>query len=299
MNPVLKRIALMPFNLLYNISPKITLKLLFFLKQGYRLNLKKPETYNEKINWLKLYYRNDLMPICADKYTVRQYVKDKGFKYILNELYWEGFNPENIPFDKLPNEFVIKVTNGSGKNIICKDKSELDQEKTIKLIKKWLSEKYLPAYGEWFYDVIKPRIIIEKLLIDKDGNIPKDYKLFCFNNINGKYDVAFTGVDLDRFGNRRRNVYDKEWNFLKDVNLIVSNNPAVQIDKPKLYDEMKVIAKKLSKPFPHARIDLYIVDNQIYFGEITFTGAAGFGKINPIEFQKQMGDWIKLPIVRS
>lgn len=294
MNDQLKRILLFPFNLLNRISPKLTLKVLFYFKQGYRLNLKDPKTYNEKLNWLKLNYRNDLMPICADKYTVRKYVKDKGLKNILNELYWEGFNPEKIPFDDLPDQFVIKVTNGSGKNIICKDKSELDQEKTKKLLKKWLSEKYLPAYGEWFYDVIKPRIIIEKLLLDRDGNIPKDYKLFCFNNINGKHGVAFTGVDLDRFGNRRRNVYDKEWNFLKDVNLIVPNNPNVQIDKPKPYDEMIVIAKKLSKQFPHARIDLYIVDNQIYFGEITFTGAAGFGNIKPMSFQRKMGDWISL-----
>jgi len=295
MNERLKRIILIPFNILSKISPALALKILFYIKQGYRLNLKNPRTYNEKLNWLKLNYRNKLMPICADKFTVRQYVKDKGLEHILNDLYWEGFNPEDIPFEKLPNQFVIKVTTGSGKNIICKDKTKLNRQKTIEKLKSWLSEKYFPAYGEWFYDVIKPRVIIEKLLIDENGEIPNDYKLFCFNNIKGNHDVAFTGVDLDRFGDRRRNVYDKKWNFLNNVNLIVPNNPEIEIEKPDLYDEMINIAIKLSKPFPHARIDLYLVENKIYFGEITFTGAAGFGKITPREVERKMGNWIKVP----
>jgi len=134
MNKTVKRILLFPFNVLYQFNPKITLKTLYFMKHKKVLNLDNPRTYNEKINWLKLYYRNDLMPICADKYLVRQYIKDCGYEDILNELLWVGFDANNIPFDDLPNQFVIKVTHGSGYNIICKDKKDLDIKKLLRLL---------------------------------------------------------------------------------------------------------------------------------------------------------------------
>lgn len=122
MNQILKKAILMPFDLLYKINPKITLKILFFLKQGYKLDLNTPKTFNEKLNWMKLHYRNDLMPLCTDKYTVRDYVKKVGCEEILNDIIWEGHDPNLIPFENLPSKFVIKVTTGSGRNIICKKK---------------------------------------------------------------------------------------------------------------------------------------------------------------------------------
>lgn len=131
LNPILKNIILFPMNIIYKIKPEPALKILFRLKNGYKLNLENPSTYNEKLQWIKLNYRNDLMPICTDKYTVRQYVKDCGSGDLLNELLWEGFDPSEIPFDDLPEQFVIKVTHGSGFNIICKSKKELDRKKQL------------------------------------------------------------------------------------------------------------------------------------------------------------------------
>lgn len=289
MNERLKRIILTPFNILMRVSPKLTLKILFFIKQGYRLNLENPKTYNEKLNWLKLNYRNKLMPICADKFTVRQYVKDKGLDHILNELYWEGFNPEDIPFDKLPNQFVIKVTTGSGKNIICKDKTKLNHQKTIETLRRWLSEKYLPAYGEWFYDVIRPRIIIEKLLIDENGEIPNDYKVFCFNG-----EPKYIAVDVGRFYEMKRNIFDIDWNFKKGYKISFPNDDII-LERPQCLEQMIQKARKLSEGFPHVRVDFYIIKNEIYFGELTFTNGAGFGNVQPYSFAEEMGNFIKLP----
>lgn len=295
MNKSVKRILLFPFNVLYQFNPKITLKTLYFMKHKKVLNLDNPRKYNEKINWLKLYYRNDLMPICADKYLVRQYIKDCGYEDILNELLWVGFDANNIPFDDLPNQFVIKVTHGSGYNIICKDKKDLDIKKTIKTVNRWLNDRYLPCYGEWFYGVYKPRIIIEKFLTEDGVSVPKDYKLYYFNNVNGKREVAFTCVHTGRFANHRRTFYDLNWNVIKDLTISLPNDLNNIVPKPILYEKMIEIAKRLSEPFPHTRIDLYVVSNRIYFGEITFMNGSGFSIIKPNEYDTIIGNWIELP----
>src|SRR5690625_3557729 len=216
-------------------KPEWAFKAIYFLKHREKLNLTNPATYNDKINWLKLNYRNELMPICADKYLVRRYVKECGYGHILNKLYWDGFDPNDIPFSKLPEQFVIKVTHGSGHNIICKSKNTLDIEKVKKDLRNWLNEKYLPSYGEWFYDVKKPRIIIEELLLDNNENIPEDYKLYCFNNFEGKHDVAFTAVDIDKETNPKRNLYSKDWKFMQNATISFENNKHITRTKPVLY----------------------------------------------------------------
>ncbi|SNS62436.1 TupA-like ATPgrasp [Bacillus sp. OK838] len=294
MNKTLKKIILTPMNLLYKLFPKTELDLMFFLKHGYKLNLNNPKTYNEKLNWMKLYYRNDFMPLCADKYTVRQYVKDRGCEELLNELLWSGFDANEIPFDDLPQKFVIKVTHGSGNNIICTDKNKLNKVKTVNKLNKWLKQKYLPCYGEWFYGKVKPRIIIENFLSDDNFEIPLDYKLFCFNNIEGNHRVGFTVIDTDRFKHHKRKIFDTEWNELSNLRITFPYDEEKKIQKPKQYERMIDYAIKLSKPFPHARIDFYVVNNKIYFGEITFMNDAGYGKISPYSFHKKMGDWIKI-----
>lgn len=164
MNKNIKRLILAPMNFLYKFNPELELKIMFYLRKKYKLDTENPKTYTEKINWMKLYYRDNLIPKCADKYTVREYVKECGCEEILNDILWQGFNAQEIPFDDLPNKFVIKVTHGSGNNIICKDKSKLDKRNTIKDLEKWLKTKHVPCYGEWFYGKIKPRIIIEKFI---------------------------------------------------------------------------------------------------------------------------------------
>lgn len=290
MNHKLKKILLKPFDLLYKINPKLELKLLFKLKTGKKLNLENPKTYNEKLQWIKLYDKNELMPICADKYTVRKFVEDNNCREILNDLIWEGYHPEDIPFDTLPNKFVIKVTHGSTFNIICKNKNKLNIEKTKLKLKKWLNEKFLPSYGEWFYGVVKPRIIIEKYL-EPSGKQPLfDYKFFCFNGI-----PKLVYVDTWKQGEHAINVYDIDFNLLPDVKLGYPNDTETYIEKPDNFSEMVQYAKVLSKDFLHVRVDFYNFDGQIYFGELTFTKSAGFGKIEPSSFDEKMGSWIKLP----
>lgn len=296
MNKTLKRVFLSPLNILYKLSPKITLKLLFQIKQGSKLNLHTPKTFNEKINWLKLFYRNELMPICADKYSVRKYVEDCDCSELLTKLYWQGFNAKDIPFDELPNQFVVKVTHGSGMNIICKSKSELNIDEAINKLNKWLNIKYIPCYGEWFYGIVKPRIIIEEYIGEENGSgVPEDYKMFYFNDFNGKPGISFTAIDIGRFSNHTRNVYDNNWNQMTDVYLNWPINSQKSYEKPGQYERMVNLAMKLAKPFPHARIDFYVINEKIYFGEITFTDNAGFGKIKPNVFHEKMGSWIKLP----
>ena len=289
MDTVTKRILLTPLNILYRIAPRLELKLLFRLKQGYKLNLKNPKTFNEKLQWIKLYDRNPLMPKCVDKYTVREYVESVGCGEILNELIWEGFNPEDIPFDKLPKKFVIKVTHGSTFNIICTDKNKLDCEDTIKKCKKWLKEKFIPCYGEWFYGIEKPRIVIEKYLEDKSrkGDL-MDYKIFCFNG-----EPKIVDVHCGRFSGHRRNIYDLDWNMQEDVYFKYEHFNG--IERPKELDKALEYAKKLSANFNHVRVDFFIVNGKLFFGELTFTNGAGLDTIKPYEFDLKMGSWLKLP----
>lgn len=288
MDNLLKSVILTPFNLMYKISPKKELELLFRLKCGYSLNLKNPVTYNEKLQWIKLYDRNPLMPKCCDKYAVRSYVEEKGCGNILNELIWEGKNPEEIPFNKLPKQCVIKVTHGSTFNIVCTDTSKLNREKVIEKCKKWLKAKFLPCYGEWFYGIEPPRIIVEKYLDDGTERL-RDYKIYCFNG-NPRY----IGVDLgDENGKHYKDIYDIKWNLLRGCEMAYPPSGKI-LPKPKNLEELLKYAAILSADFFHARIDFYVVENKIIFGEITFTNSAGFGRVEPPSFAKEMGDYLEL-----
>ena len=290
MNNITKNIILTPFNVLYKINPKLDLEILFRMKLGYKLNLKNPKTYNEKLQWIKLYDKNPLMPKCCDKYAVREYIKNKGYEAILNKLIWEGFDPVNIPFDELPEKFVVKVTHGSTFNIIVNDKKKMNKNEIIKNCNKWLKAKFLPCYGEWFYGIEKPRVIVEEYL-EGDNNLPLfDYKFFCFN---GKAKMIY--VDTWKNGEHAINAYDENFNLYKDVELVYPNDLETKIEVPAALQEMKKIAEDLSKEFLHVRVDFYYTHGKIIFGELTFTKGAGFGKIKPIEFDYKMGEWLSLP----
>ncbi len=289
MNATLKRWVLWPFNIMYKLCPVSETKLLFVLKTGHRLNLKNPKTFNEKLQWIKLFDRNERKPQCVDKYTVRNFIKERGCGEILNSLLWQGFDPKDIPFDNLPEKFVIKVTHGQGMNIICKNKAALDKKKTVKILKKWLRTKYLPCYGEWFYGVIRPRIIIEKFLGDENDQEPIDYKIFCFNG-----EPKLIDVHTGRFIDHKRNFYDLEWNVIKGVGIKYPTDENEVVPKPDELDLMLEYARRLSKPFIHVRVDLYIVNNKVYFGELTFTNGAGFDKVYPKEFDIKLGSYIDI-----
>ena len=241
MDNLLKSVILTPFNILYKVYKELELKLLFRLKCGYKLNLKNPKTYNEKIQWIKLHDLNPLMPKCCDKYAVREYVESKGCGEILNTLIWEGFNPADIPFDELPDKFVIKVTHGSTFNIICTDKSKLNREEVIRKCNKWLKAKFLEAYGEWFYGIERPRVIVEKFLDDGTGRL-RDYKVYCFNGI-----PRYIGVDSgdDSKGTHFKDIYDTDWNLIKGYEMAYPNS-GVALEKPEALVDLLKYARILS-----------------------------------------------------
>ena len=289
MNNLTKSIILTPFNVLYKISPEADLKALFFLKQRYHLNLESPKTYNEKLQWIKLYDKNPLMIKCCDKYAVREFVETQGCREILNTLIWEGFDPKDIPFDSLPEKCVIKVTHGSTFNILCNNTKKLNHNEVIKKCNKWLKAKFIPCYGEWFYGIERPRIVIEKYIESTDDEQLRDYKVFCFNGI-----PRMIRVDTDRFTTHKQDFFDCNWRRIENghMGFPVSGR---YLEKPNCLKELLQYAKILSRPFLHARVDFYITNNQIIFGEITFTNGAGFDRCSSYDFDLKMGSWLELP----
>lgn len=275
------------FNILKALSfvpDSLMIKFQYKIKTGRKINFKNLERYSEKLQWYKLNYRDPLMTKCADKYEVRDYIKSKGLEYILNELYAVYDTEKEINFDILPNKFVIKTTNGSGTNIICKNKLDLDKEECKKKLRSWLSRDFYTAGREWAYKNIKPRIIIEEYLEDESSTFDgiNDYKFMCFN---GK--VKYIVFDVDRFSDHKRNIYDSNWNFI-DVNTDHPNFGDC-VTKPEELNKMKEIAEILSKDFPYVRVDLYCLNKKIYFGELTFYPWTGYVSFQPDEFDYKLG----------
>lgn len=250
------------------ISPIFSGKLLFFIRTKKRPNMRLPKTFNEKTTWLKMYnYRNNELIIkCTDKYIVRKYIINKGYKQILNDLYGVYDNFEYIDFNKLPNNFVIKCTHGCGYNIICNDKASFNITSAKKKINRWLKEKYGYATSELHYTKIKPRIIVEKYLCDVEGRMPLDYKFYC---LNGKVNCIL--VCSEREKKLRLSYYDLNWKRIPYEKREWSSE--TNIKKPINLDRMISISENLSKDFPFVRVDLYNDNGKIIFGELTFTPA--------------------------
>lgn len=256
---------------------------------GYQPNIDNPRSLNEKIQWLKLNDRSELHIRCADKYLVREHIINKiGEEYLipllLSSSNVEEIKPENIP--EYP--VIIKSNHSSGGVCIIRDKSKIDWKDVKKDFKRQLNQSYGDGKVEWQYQKIKPRFVIEKLLLDSQGNIPSDYKFHCFN---GR--VTFIQVDMDRSISHRRNLYDFEWNLL-DCTWKYPNGPVEST--PKSYEKMVKIAEKLAEDFLYVRVDLYNVNDRIYFGELTFHSESGFGKFVPQKFDYDLGNLLQLPI---
>lgn len=288
MDNLKKNAILTPFNLLYRMSPELTLKILFRLKVGYPLNLEHPRTYNEKLQWIKLHDCNPLMAQCCDKYAVRAYVESKGCGKYLNDLLWQGFNPEDIPFDNLPGRYVVKVTHGSTFNIIVDGTKSVNREEVVAKCRKWLRAKFLPCYGEWFYGMEQSRIVVEKYLEGDGGNGLFDYKIFCFNG-----EPRMVAVYSDRDVACREDLFDLDWNETEYVGTYPKSGK--RIAKPVCLDEVVSAAKTLSANCCHARVDFFACDGRPVFGELTFTFSAGFARFGTIDMDNVMGDWLKLP----
>ncbi|HDZ03947.1 hypothetical protein LCGC14_0132110 [marine sediment metagenome] len=286
--------------ILPNISTKVLIKFKFFWHFGYSINLRNPKTLNEKINWLKLNDRSQLHTQCSDKFLVRDYIKHKiGEKYLV-PLYFQTKLAEEIIPENLPDEpHIIKTNHDSGGGIFVRDKSKIDWSKVQKQLHTRLGINYYPRSREWQYKNIEPRIIVEKLLEDKNGNIPFDYKVHCFN---GR--VRMISVDMGRGTDQHyRNWYNTDWEREKFKWSSPKENgkntdPSDQdLKKPKTLKEMIRLSELLAKPFKYVRIDWYDVDEVLYFGEITFHHDGGFRPILPKTWDITLGSELELPII--
>lgn len=275
------------------ITDEFFIRIKFLLSLKRRVNLESPILYNDKLQWLKLYWRDNLAPKCADKYAVRDYIKQTIGERYLNELYCVVADSKDIPIEKLPQSFVIKATHGSGFNIIVKDKTKLSIENITKKINYWKKVNYFYKGREWVYKTIQPRIVVEKYLSDDQGNPPMDYKIYCFNG-----QPKLIQVDIDRFGQHKQNFYDCDWNF-RDVHIWCENDQNLILPKPVNFDQMIKIATQLSQSFPHVRVDLYNLDGEIIFGELTFFHLNGFMPFIDHELELEMGSWLDLSTINK
>lgn len=236
------------------------------------LDLQEPKTFNEKLQWLKLHDRNPEYTKMVDKYEVKKYVSDViGEEYVIPTIgVWDKF--EDINFDDLPKQFVLKTTHDSGSVVVCKDKDKLDINKTKKKLTKSLKRDFYNCGREWPYKNVKPRIIAEKYMEDDSGDL-KDYKVYAFN---GECDLVLTCLDRAK-GETKFVYYDRNWNLQKEMtNDGIKYGDTIKTEKPKTLDKMFEFASILSKGIPFVRVDFYEAKGELYFGELTFFPSSGF-----------------------
>ena len=259
---------------------------LFHAKTGRNLNLSEPKTYNEKLQWLKLFDRRDIYTTMADKYLVKEYVSSQiGSSYVI-PLFGVWDNVDMIDFQSLPNQFVLKCTHDSHGLVICKDKSKLDITYTKAKLQKCLSRNYYYMHREWPYKNIKPRIIVEKYMEEESGEL-RDYKVLCFNGIPKLIELhqgRFSGTHYQDF-------YDTDWNKTS-INQLGEQSYPDTVPRPTCLDEMLEKSIKLSKGIPHVRVDWYIIGDRLYFGEFTFYDASGFDLFQNDADDLMIGSWI-------
>ena len=283
-NQTIKRMKYM----LRFLPDKLYLQLYYYPRFKKFINFKNPQTYNEKLNWLKLNDRNPEYTKMVDKYDAKEYVKNIiGEKYIIPTLgVWKNF--DDIDFDKLPNQFVLKCTHDSEGLVIVKDKSKLDIEQARKKINRALKYNFFYIGREYPYKNIKPRIIAEKYMEDKKFNELRDYKFFCFDG-----EPKFMFIATDRGINETKfDYYDMNYNHL-DIRQHYPNNPN-KIERPETFDEMINLSKKLSKGLKQVRVDFYDVNGEVYFGELTLYHYSGLQPFNDMKWDKKFGEYINL-----
>ncbi|MGX7058988.1 ATP-grasp fold amidoligase family protein [Vagococcus humatus] len=287
-----KKILKYPYTIIKNhlnkVSPIYATKFVYTINTKSFLNLKNPTNFNEKIQWLKLYWQHPLVVQAADKYAVREYIEKKDCGEILNELYGVYDNANEIDWEELPQAFALKTNNACGTMFVTKNKNELDELLVKNQLDKWLKEDFGKVSIEPHYSKMLPKIICERYLEDNTGTFPTDYKIFCFNGI-----PKFVNVITDRDGNNQyeRHFLDLDWqplNFSKDSS---KSTPV----KPRTFGKMVEYARILSKDFPFVRVDLYDIDGKIVFGELTFTPVAGMATYYTKEASEYLGSLIDLP----
>lgn len=260
-------------------------------RHNREINLKNPKTISEKLQWLKLFYRNDNMPICSDKYDIRIYLKKYGYEHLLNEVfavYESEEEIDNMDIESLPNSFVVKATHGSGWNFICRDKSKVNWKAQKQIFKQWLGLNLYVFGREWNYKDLKPKILIEKFIDEHPLN---DYKYICYNGVPQTVQVNSIKNNV-----KYMDFYDLEWNRLGIMyDSYIQANHFVQ--KPEQFDEMYKIAKELSQEFPYVRVDFYNYNSKIQIGELTFFPVGGLKPIvpNTEKWENLFGSYLTLP----
>lgn len=270
-------------------------KNIYYLRTGRHIDMDNPMTYNEKLQWLKVYNRHDFQHCRVDKLAVKDFVKQQiGEDYVIPTFgVWDSV--DQIDYDSLPDSFVLKTTHGYGGKgvVICKSKDSLDRDAAAKTLSRSLRKKNYPTLREWPYKHIKPRIIAEKYIGTEAEPVPADYKFFCFDG-----HARYVMVCVDRSVGRRKPRYyffDRGWNFRPFNKVDKDTPPDFTLPKPAGIDKMFTIADKLSQGEPHVRVDLYYVDGKIYFGEITYFNASGYDNDISPETDRYFGSLIKLP----
>lgn len=286
-NPKLAMLYIINFKIFRIIPDDIFLKIKYRLHLGKKLDLDNPQTFNEKLQWLKLYDRKPEYTQMVDKYEVRKYIADTiGEEYLIPLLgVYDTF--DEIDFDALPNQFVLKPNHTSGNVYICKDKTKINYVELKKEVNRWLKRRYYWVHREWPYKNVKPRIVCEKFISDKDTT-PDDYKVLCFN---GK--AKLIEVHIDRFGAHKLDFYDMSWN---KTSISQGGSTSNYIyEKPVEFEKMIKLSEKLAANMFHVRIDWFVVHDKLYFSEITFYDGAGFDSFDNEEDDYLLGSWINLP----
>jgi len=272
------------------IPDKVFLRMQYKYHFREKLNLKNPQTYNEKLQWLKLNDRKMEYSQYVDKYAVREFVSNTiGEEYLIPLI--DVYNNVNeIEWENLPKQFVLKCTHGSTSNIICENKDNLDINEAKNKLEKWMKRNWFWYGREWPYKHVQPRIIAEKFMEDESGSGLKDYKFFCFNG-----EPHFMLLATDRGIDTKFDFFDMEFNKIP-VKQHYKNNRDLNFEKPKGFDKMIELSKKLSANIPHLRVDFYNINGKIYFGELTFYHFSGYRKFEPQEYDEIFGSLLKLPI---
>lgn len=284
---ILAKIERYKWNHLDSLSDRDFLKLIYKEKVGKDLNLRNPRTYNEKLNWMKLYDHNPVYCKLVDKYEAKFFVKEKiGEQYIIPTIgVWDSF--DDIDFSKMPESFVLKCTHDSGSTMVCKNKANFDIDKARSFYDEKLGRSYYTQWREWLYKDIKPRIIAEKYMVDQELGDLADYKIYCFNGRPHIILYASGRGKAPRF-----TYFDLEWNKL-DIDWGYDHHEITPL-KPHNLSAMILLAAKLSEGFVHVRVDLYNINGSVYFGEMTFCDGGGLQKISPEEWDYELGELIDL-----
>ena len=270
-------------------NDKRFLKLVYYRKTKRELDLENPKTFNEKLNWLKLYDRNPTYTTMVDKYASKRIMREMiGEEYVVPAIGGPWYSFDEIDFDALPERFVLKTNHDSGGVVLCNDKASFDKKKARVFLRKHLKRNYYWQSREWPYKNIRPCIFAEEYLDDGSGDAICDYKFFCFN---GEPKIMY--LSRDKAEEPRTDFFDMEYHHL-DMQMR-DPNADIPPEKPERFEEMKQLARIISQNIPHVRVDFFMVGGKLYIGETTFFHCAGFVSVKPESWNITMGDWITLP----